>query len=34
MSWGFREFDNYKVFKQFQRIVAAPVYMGEEKKLT
>ncbi len=33
MSWGFREFDNYKVFKQFQRIVAAPVYMGEEKKI-
>ena len=33
MNWGFREFDNYKVFKQFQRIVSVPVYMGSEKNL-
>ena len=28
MSWGFREFDNYKLFKQYQRVVNVPVYMG------
>ena len=33
MNWGFREFDNYKVFKQYQRIVSVPVYMGGEKNL-
>ena len=33
MNWGFREFDNYKLFKQYQRIAAAPVYMGEEKTI-
>lgn len=33
MNWGFREFDNYKVFKQFQRIASAPVYMGEEDNI-
>ena len=33
MSWGFREFDNYKVFKQFQRVVEAPVYMGTQDKI-
>ncbi len=33
MNWGFREFDNYKVFKQFQRVAAAPVYMGEEDSI-
>lgn len=33
MNWGFREFNNYKVFKQFQRIVSVPVYMGEEKSI-
>lgn len=33
MSWGFREFDNYKVFKQYQRIVSVPVYMGEQKNI-
>ena len=33
MSWGFREFDNYKIFKQYQRIVSVPVYMGEQKNI-
>lgn len=33
MNWGFREFDNYKIFKQFQRIASVPVYMGEEKSI-
>ena len=33
MNWGFREFDNYKVFKQFQHIASAPVYMGEEDNI-
>jgi len=33
MSWGFREFENYKVFKQYQRVVSVPVYMGEQKEI-
>ncbi len=33
MNWGFREFDNYEIFKSFQRIVAVPVYMGVEDKI-
>lgn len=33
MNWGFREFNNYKIFKQFERIVSVPVYMGEEKTI-
>lgn len=33
MNWGFREFDNYEVYKQFQRIASAPVYMGEEDSI-
>lgn len=33
MSWGFREFNNYKVFKQYERVVSVPVYMGSEKKI-
>lgn len=33
MNWGFREFDNYKVFSRYQRVATVPVYMGTEKKL-
>lgn len=33
MSWGFREFDNYKVFKQYERVVSVPVYLGTEKNI-
>lgn len=33
MSWGFREFNNYKIFKQYQRIVSVPVFMGEEEEI-
>lgn len=33
MSWGFREFNNYKVFKQYQRVVSVPVYLGAEKNI-
>ncbi len=33
MNWGFREFNNYKIFKQFERIVSVPVYMGGEKTI-
>ena len=33
MNWGFREFDNYTLFKQYQRIVSVPVYMGVEKNI-
>lgn len=31
MNWAFREFNNYKVFKQFERVLTVPVYMGVEK---
>lgn len=33
MNWAFHEFDNYKVFKQFERVVSVPVYMGVEKSV-
>jgi D-alanyl-D-alanine carboxypeptidase (penicillin-binding protein 5/6) len=33
MNWGFREFNNYNIFKQYHRIVSVPVYMGEEKNI-
>ena len=33
LNWGFREFDNYTAFRQYQRVVSAPVYMGEEKTI-
>ncbi|MBQ8677482.1 MAG: D-alanyl-D-alanine carboxypeptidase, partial [Alphaproteobacteria bacterium] len=33
MNWAFREFDNYKVFKQYERVVAVPVYMGVEDEI-
>lgn len=33
MGWGFREFDNYKFYSQYQRVLSAPVYMGEEKNI-
>lgn len=33
MGWGFREFNNYKVFKQYERVVSVPVYMGSEKNI-
>ena len=33
MSWAFREFDNYKVFKQYERVISVPVYMGAEKNI-
>ena len=33
MGWGFREFKNYKVFKQYERVVSVPVYLGTEKNI-
>lgn len=33
MGWGFREFNNYKVFKQYERVVSVPVYLGTEKNI-
>ncbi len=30
MNWGFREFDNYKVLKQGQKVAEVPVWFGEE----
>ena len=33
MNWAFHEFDNYKAFKQFERVVTVPVYMGVEKSV-
>lgn len=31
MNWGFREFDNYKVLKQGQKITELPVWFGTEQ---
>ncbi len=31
MNWGFREFDNYKVLKQGQKVAEIPVWFGEDK---
>lgn len=31
MNWGFREFDNYKILKQGQKVAEIPVWLGEEK---
>ncbi len=31
MNWAFREFDNYRAFKQYERVISVPVYMGTEK---
>ena len=33
MNWGFREFDNYKVLKQGQKVAEVPVWFGEEKSV-
>lgn len=33
MNWGFREFDNYKVLKQGQKIAEIPVWFGTEKNV-
>ena len=33
MNWGFREFDNYKVLKQGQKVAELPVWMGESKSV-
>lgn len=33
MNWGFREFDNYKMLKQGQKIVELPVWFGTEKSV-
>ena len=31
MNWGFREFNNYKILKQGQKVVEVPVWFGKEK---
>lgn len=33
MNWGFREFDNYKILKQGQKIAEIPVWFGAENKV-
>lgn len=33
MNWGFREFDNYKVLKQGQKITELPVWFGNKKSV-
>lgn len=33
MNWGFREFDNYKILKQGQKVAEVPVWFGKEKKV-
>lgn len=33
MNWGFREFDNYKVLKQGQKVAEIPVWFGTENKV-
>ena len=33
MNWGFREFDNYKVLSQGQKVAEVPVWFGEEKQV-
>lgn len=33
MNWGFREFDNYKVLKQGQKVAEVPVWFGEEQSV-
>lgn len=31
MNWGFREFNNYKILKQGQKVAEVPVWFGKEK---
>lgn len=33
MNWGFREFDNYKVLKQGQKVAEIPVWFGNENNV-
>ncbi len=33
MSWGFREFDNYDIFRKGDKIVEVPVVFGQEKSV-
>ncbi len=33
MNWGFREFDNYKILKQGQKVAELPVWFGTEKNV-
>ncbi len=33
MNWGFREFDNYKILKQGQKVAEIPVWLGKEEKI-
>ena len=33
MSWGFREFNNYKIFSKGQKIATANVWYGTEKSV-
>ncbi len=33
MNWGFREFENYKVLKQGQKVAEIPVWFGNEKNV-
>ncbi|MGD1880042.1 MAG: D-alanyl-D-alanine carboxypeptidase family protein [Kiloniellaceae bacterium] len=33
MSWGFREFDNYALFKAGDTVDAAPVWLGDEESV-
>ena len=33
MNWGFREFDNYKILKQGQKVAELPVWFGTEKSV-
>lgn len=33
MSWGFREFDNYKIFEKGQKITDIPVWFGTAKEV-
>ncbi len=33
MNWGFREFENYKILKQGQKVAEVPVWFGEEKSV-
>ena len=33
MNWGFREFNNYKILKQGQKVAEVPVWFGKEKNV-
>ena len=33
MNWGFREFDNYKILKQGQKVAELPVWFGTERNV-